>query len=271
MKKIVNYNKIFTFVEVLENNCEMKKVVLLTLGLMTQIGFAQQAEQGTEERKSVESKNMVKLNALALTTGTVSVQYERLVSPKITIGATVNLMPKRGLPFSNTVESFVDDKTTAAQLQAISMSSFSFTPEARIYFGKESFKGFYIAPFARIASYSLELPVDYHYEGKDEHIIVGGKISSFSGGIAFGAQWKLSDNIYLDWMIIGPHYGSANGSLEGQKALNQEEQTAINDALKDLDIPVVEYEYEVNSSGAKVKLDGPWAGVRAVVGIGYRF
>src|SRR5690606_36619363 len=249
----------------------MKINTLLVLGLMTQIGFAQQAEQEIEEKNLVERKNMVKLNALALTTGTVSVQYERLVSPKITVGATVNLMPKRGLPFSNTVESFVDDKTTAAQLQAISMSSFSFTPEARIYFGKESFKGFYIAPFARFGSYSLELPVDYHYEGKDEHLIVDGKISSFSGRLAFDAQWKLSKSIYLDWMIMGPHYGSAKGSLEGQRVLNPEEQDATNDALKDLDIPVVDYEYEVNSSGGKVKLDGPWAGIRAVIGVGYRF
>lgn len=250
---------------------EMKKVALLVLGLVTQMGFAQEAELQNNEKPEIDGKNMVKLNALALTTGTISVQYERLVSPKITVGATVNMMPNRGLPFSNTVESFVDDKTTAAQLKAISMSSFSFTPEARMYFGKESFKGFYIAPFVRYGSYSLELPVDYHYEGNDEHIIIDGKITSFSGGLAFGAQWKLSQNIYLDWMIMGPHYGSAKGTLQGQKSLNQEEQDAINDALRDLDIPVVDYEYEVNSSGAKVKLDGPWAGIRAVIGVGYRF
>ena len=77
----------------------MKKVVLLALGLITQFGFAQQSGEETEEKKPVEGKNMVKLNALALTAGNISVQYERLVSPRITVGATVNLMPKKDCLF----------------------------------------------------------------------------------------------------------------------------------------------------------------------------
>lgn len=249
----------------------MKKITLLAFCLMIQVGFAQEGEPKNEEKPTVDGKNMVKLNALALSAGTISVQYERLITRRTTIGATVNFMPNRGLPFSSSIESLVDDQTTAAQLKAISISSFSFTPEARIYFGKESFKGFYIAPFVKYGSYSLDLPVNYDYNGNAESIMIDGKITSISGGIAFGAQWKLSQNIYLDWMIMGPHFGSAKGTLEGQKQLNQQEQEAINKALQDLDIPVVDYEYEVNASGAKVKLDGPWAGIRAVIGIGYRF
>lgn len=92
-----------------------------------------------------------------------------------------------------------------------------------------------------------------------------------SGGLAFGAQWRLANNFYLDWMIMGPHFGSAKGTLEGKRALNPDEQTTIKKALGDLDIPVVDLEYEVNDNGAKLKLDGPWAGIRAVIGVGYRF
>src|SRR5690554_1749205 len=116
----------------------MKKIILLALGLVTQMGFAQEAELQNNEKPEINGKNMVKLNALALTTGTISVQYERLVSPQITRRATVNMIPNRGLAFSNTGGSFVDDKTTAAELKDISMPSFPFPPEARRYFGKES-------------------------------------------------------------------------------------------------------------------------------------
>lgn len=112
------------------------------------MGVAQEQTQ-EEEKPQIENKNMVKLNLLALTTGNISLQYERLITPKTTVGVTVNMMPSKGLPFSNSIESIVDDKTTSAQLQQVSISSFWVTPEIRFYLGKEGYKGFYIAPFLR--------------------------------------------------------------------------------------------------------------------------
>lgn len=257
-----------TFAKILEN---MKKTILAAVFLFAaQLGMAQ--EQPLEDQKpQVENKNMVKLNLLALTAGNISLQYERLITPKTTVGATVNMMPSKGLPFSSSVESFVDDQTTSAQLKQISISSFSVTPEIRFYLGKEGYKGFYIAPFVRYGKYNVDLPVNYDYEGKEENIMVDGEIKAFSGGFAIGAQWRVYKDFYLDWMIMGPHFGSAKGTLEGKRALNQSEQDAIRKSLSDLDIPVVDFDYEVNDSGAKAKLDGPWAGIRASIGIGYRF
>lgn len=257
-----------TFAKILEN---MKKTILAAVFLFAaQLGIAQ--EQSLEDQKpQVENKNMVKLNLLALTAGNISLQYERLITPKTTVGATVNMMPSKGLPFSSSVESFVDDQTTSAQLKQISISSFSVTPEIRFYLGKEGYKGFYIAPFVRYGKYNVDLPVNYDYEGKEENIMVDGEVKAFSGGFAIGAQWRVYKDFYLDWMIMGPHFGSAKGTLEGKRSLNQSEQDAIRKSLSDLDIPVVDFEYEVNDSGAKAKLDGPWAGIRASIGIGYRF
>jgi len=249
----------------------MKKTFLASVFLLVaQLGVAQ--EQTLEEEKpQIENKNMVKLNLLALTTGNISLQYERLITPKTTVGVTVNMMPSKGLPFSNSIESIVDDKTTSAQLKQVSISSFSVTPEIRFYLGKEGYKGFYIAPFLRYGKYNIDFPVNYDYEGTEQNIVVDGSVTSFSGGFAIGAQWRVYKQFYLDWMIMGPHYGSAKGTLEGKKAINENEQAAIKKALNDLDLPVVDLEYEVNDSGAKAKLDGPWAGIRASIGIGYRF
>ena len=137
----------------------MKKTIFTSiLILAAHLGIAQ--EQSLEDQKpQVENKNMVKLNLLALTAGNISLQYERLITPKTTVGATVNMMPSKGLPFSSSVESFVDDQTTSAQLKQISISSFSVTPEIRFYLGKEGYKGFYIAPFVRYGKYNVDLPV----------------------------------------------------------------------------------------------------------------
>ncbi len=249
----------------------MKKTFLLLFSLGVITTSIAQNQSDKVNKPTVENKNMVKLNLLALSARNISVQYERLITPKTTIGVTINNTPAKGLPFSSSLESFVDDKTTVAQLKQIEFSSFSVTPEVRFYLGKEGFKGFYIAPFVKYGKYNIDFPVSFEYEGNDEFIVVDGSVKGMSGGLAFGAQWRLANNFYLDWMIMGPHFGSAKGTLEGKRALNQDEQTAIKEALDDLDIPVVDLEYEVNDNGAKVKLDGPWAGIRAVIGVGYRF
>jgi len=39
----------------------------------------------------------------------------------------------------------------------------------------------------------------------------------------------------------------------------------------DLGIPIVEYEITTTANGAKIKLDGPWAGLRSGLSFGYRF
>src|SRR5690606_29310894 len=122
--------------------------------------------------------------------GNISLQYERLITPKTTVGVTFNMMPSKGLPFSNSIESIVDDKTTSAQLQQVSISSFSVTPEIRFYLGKEGYKGFYIAPFLRYGKYNVDITVQYDYGGHEQTIWVDGGLRSYSGGSTSGAQWR---------------------------------------------------------------------------------
>lgn len=55
------------------------------------------------------------------------------------------------------------------------------------------------------------------------------------------------------------------------RILSQNEQDALLETLQDTDIPLVDTEYKVSENGAEIDLDGPWAGVRAGLSIGYRF
>lgn len=243
----------------------MKKLLLFL------ILFSGMTVVSQENTVSHLDRNLVKLNALALTTGTVSVQYERLITPKSAIGISLNLMPKRRIPFLGMAESYIDDPSTFNQLKNSRISTFSITPEYRFYLGKEAFEGFYIAPFFRYASHNAEFPVTYYYQGNEQSVTIDGKLNAFSGGIAFGAQWKITDKLYLDWLIAGPMFGRAKGNLSGIAELTDNEVAEVNDALRDLDIPMVEYQYEVNNSGVNVNVRGPWAGIRAAIGMGYRF
>ena len=96
-------------------------------------------------------------------------------------------------------------------------------------------------------------------------------MKTLTGGLLFGAQWKLSKLIYLDWSILGPQYGKSEGFLKGTKTLSQDEQDALREELEGLEIPFVESTTTVNSEGARLDFDGPWAGVRASIGLGFRF
>ena len=90
-----------------------------------------------------------------------------------------------------------------------------------------------------------------------------------------GSQWYFgkNKNWVIDWWIVGGHYGVSKGNIIGisKNPLDAEDQAAINEELNDLDIPIIDYKAEVNSNGAKVKVDGPWAGLRSGLSFGYRF
>src|SRR3546814_10756215 len=74
-----------------------------------------------------------------------------------------------------------------------------------------------------------------------------GKLSTITGGLLFGAQWQLSERLYLDWWILGPSYGSANGQLTATTSLDGDEQQELREELTDLDIPMVERSEEHTS------------------------
>lgn len=251
----------------------MKTFKILVALLIGQFTFAQESidSEDLSVLNQNDGKNLVKVNVLALAAGNFSLQYERSLTKRITVGVTANYSPNRKLPFTSEIDKVIEDESTVSQLKTIEMGGFSITPEARIYLGKGHFKGFYVAPFVRYAEYSLKFPLNYSYEGYDLTLNLDGKISSISGGLAIGAQWKIAKSVYLDWMIMGPHYGSASGNLADRRNLVKEEQLAIKQAINGLQIPFIDYESTVSDEGIDMKVKSPWAGLRASVGIGYRF
>ncbi|MDO4727787.1 MAG: DUF3575 domain-containing protein [Bacteroidota bacterium] len=244
-----------------------KNFTLLLLILFTFKGFTQSQHYTTEEN---EAKNLIKLNITALTIGSISAQYERAVSQKMTIGTSFSILPKRSLPFLNIIDhNFkLDDMQ---YLNNMRISSVNITPEVRWYFGKESFKGGYIGTYLRYAHNKVTLPIDYTYNNQEQQIQMEGNINVFSIGISLGTQWKLSDKIYLDWLILGPMIGKANFILEGHKNLNPDEQEALTTVLDGIQIGNLNHQHQVSNSGAKLKFKTTWGGVRFLLGIGYRF
>jgi hypothetical protein len=148
--------------------------------------------------------NVVKINMGSLIVKNFSLQYERAVGAKTSLALGVRFQPNGDLPFQSKIKDWVNDPDI--QVGQFRTGNFALTPEFRFYF-RESLRGLYIAPYARYASYRMDAPVNYTGLIGNKTAFFKGDIYSFSGGILFGNQFRLSNNLILDWYIIGAHIG----------------------------------------------------------------
>ena len=226
-----------------------------------------------------DPNNIVKVNLTSLALRNFSFQYERVLTRKISGALGIRVMPNGNLPLKSLAKDIVNDDEAWSHFEQLKTSNFAVTPEIRFYMGKNSPRGFYIAPFARYANYTVDLSLEFEVESGNpidptimETIPLNGEASSFSGGVLFGAQWKVAESFYLDWWILGPHYGSTSGNITGKRALNQREQDSLREEIGDLeDIPFIDGPPEINANGVRLNIKGPWGGLRAGLSIGYRF
>jgi hypothetical protein len=225
-------------------------------------------------------KNIVKINLLALSAKNISLQYERGLGKKTSVALGLRIMPKSTIPFKNAILNQMnkDNDTDKDARQFVNDSRFSnwaITPEFRYYFGKKPNNGFYVAPFIRIAGYSLDFAYDYKKEsGSSEIYDLKGKTTVFSGGVLFGAQWHLKYNLVLDWWILGPSYGAYDIKLESTgdfSDLTETDRANIKEffeAIKPMDH---ETKVEITSNRIAVTNNLPLPSLRTGFCIGYNF
>lgn len=226
----------------------------------------------SENNRDESGKNILKMNLPALALKNFSVQYERAVSPKVSVAATFRYMPDGKVPLQSSIAKWADDPETERQLDNLNVGNIAVMPELRFYLGKRGvFRGFYLGPFASIARYNADLLYEYDDAGITKTIPLKGDVNSITGGLMLGAQWKLSKSIFLDWWILGANYGSSKGDINGQQKLSDSEQRSLRNGLDEIDIPLTKFTYIVNENGATVNFNGPWAGVRAGLCLGINF
>ncbi len=263
----------------------MKKLLLITgLLLFCTLSniFAQEQQASTSENKVRGPKNYVKFNITSIALKNYSIQYERALTKAISLAFTFRDMPSTNLPFKSQILKQVDatDENIRNAVNEVKIGNMAFTPELRFYMGKKGYgRGFYIAPFYRYAKYDASnLVVDYEYQDDQDQqvtasITMSGNITANTVGLMFGAQWALGKYVCLDWWLLGPHYGKSKGDLTGipSQPIPAEGQTEIRQTLEDLEIPMVKQTVEVSANKVNMKIDGPWAGIRAGISLGIRF
>ncbi len=230
-----------------------------------------------QKYKAKPLRNLVKINLTSLALKTYSVQYERVLNKTISISGSFRTMPSSGIPFKGSILKAIGDDDEAKNiLETLKLANFAFTPEVRFYVGRNGYgRGFYLALFYRYAKFTAnDLLLTYDgSSGTEQHLNMSGELTTNTGGFMLGSQWLIGKRMCLDWWILGPHYGSGKGIFSGASVqpLTQDDQDDLRGDLEGLDIPLIEKTVSVNAQEASLKLQGPWAGVRAGISLGFRF
>ena len=229
------------------------------------------AQEIKKETAPKIDKNLVKINLIGFS---INGQYERILSKRVSIALSYRILPSGKLLFRGLIPT--SDPRTREELNNLIVSNSAITPEIRFYLGKKGYgQGFYLAPFFRSAKYGGRgLGIDFTLDnGQTATFNMEGNIKSNTFGLLLGAQWKLGKNFWLDWQILGPNYGSASGTITGKSniALSASERTNLENALKDIAIPFIRKNVSVSPDKAILSLQGPWAGLRTGISLGFDF
>lgn len=215
-------------------------------------------------------KNILKVNLTSPVLKNYSLQYERVLNKRLSVAVSGRLMPASTLPFRNLIKNQlteVDDENVNRVVDQVQFSNYAITPELRWYVGKKGYgRGFYIAPYYRFASYKvLGNDITVEEDGETYSADVSGNVTAHTGGLLLGAQWLLSKSIGLDLWLLGPSFGRGNGSIVGKSTtpLDADEQAELKSQLEKIDIPYTRETYQVDATGGRIDLTGPWAGIRA--------
>lgn len=250
----------------------MKKAVLLLPCVLFAAAQAQETENNPTEKM-----NIIKTNVTAYAFRNINLSYERAINQWFSVNIGFGTMPEGKVPFIN---AFLKDEDERS-FQNLRVKATNFTIEPRFYIGHGYGKGFYIAPYYRhsdVSSNTFDFYYDYNGpDGNTYQIPLKGEGSTKgdSGGLMVGVQFFLttSRNLVLDFWIAGAHYGSGRGdfSMTSNYVLTPDMQAQLKKEIENLDIPFVKYTVETNANGARIKVDGPWAGFRSGLSLGYRF
>ena len=224
------------------------------------------------------AKNIFKFNITTALIKNYSLQYERVLTRTISVALTGRFMPESNIPYTDYIIRWggITDPDVQAVLEGILTSNYTITPEIRFYTGKKRYgTGFYFSLFYRYGDYSFNNTIINLETGIGDPYTMdySGDVTSHTGGIMIGSQFALGKHICLDWWIIGAHFGVSSGDIQGLASipLSLEDQQTIMDNLNGIEIPMFKQTVEVNSNGARMLFDGPWAGIRMGLSFGVKF
>ena len=219
-----------------------------------------------------KSHNILKTNLSSLVFNNYNISYERHIHNKFSAMISYRYMPKSSVPFEKQVTNIIAN--TDVNVNRLQVGGYAITPELRFYAHK-NMVGFYMAPYVRIASLDVTIPIKYVVGGVTKDADFVGNINSVSGGLLLGTQHQIFKNLVLDIWIVGGHFGNSSGNLSAtlSPGLTTKEQGDFQTTLNKIDASPFTIKGKITSAtSAYLNADGPWAGFRgAGFTLGFRF
>jgi hypothetical protein len=225
-----------------------------------------------------QQKTFVKTNVFGFVTRNYSLELERTLNKRFTVGVNVRYMPNGHIPQLNTILKYIDptDQETKNAISNALIGGNAFTPELRYYIGKKGYgKGFYLGGYFR----SNNVKVDFfpfevdNGSGTTRQIKTAGTIKTSGPGLLLGVQFNLGKNVVLDWQMIGAQYTSTTASISATPTpgLTTAEQNDINSALQDLAFGPFNLTKSVSANQVYAELRGKAPMVRSALSLGFKF
>ncbi|MBP6827724.1 MAG: DUF3575 domain-containing protein [Saprospiraceae bacterium] len=171
-----------------------------------------------------------------------------------------------GVPRPTTIPGFLSDNLDLSDNEDVAKNrfkSFSAVLEQRFYLGQNALRGFYLAPYARYNSFSVERTMKGQYE-----TTVKGTVGGFGLGASAGLQIRLGDYMTLDATVVGVDFKWLNGTLLYSSDNPDNDLVAFRDKIQETvgGIPVIGSRLSAEIDGNSVKVRTP-----GILAPGYRF
>lgn len=227
--------------------------------------------------------NIIKTNLSSDLLQNYNITYERNLNHFMSASISYRNMTKTKLPLKSLVKKFINNDNI--DFDNFEIGNNALTAELRFYLGLSKMSGFYIAPYARSASFDVTIPINYTYTPAQTipGIIpnkipmksnLDGTIRSTSYGAYIGVQFQVLTKLVVDFWLIGGHYGSSNGKLiynapEGTPKLAID---ALKVAVDQTNANPFQFKTVATTNGIITDTQGPWAGIRGLgLTLGVRF
>jgi hypothetical protein len=237
-------------------------------------------------------KNSVKVNATGAVTGIISVQYERMLTPKWSFNNTFFYRKKSQIPLGPEFDKLakkhslgltgVDFEYVFVDLAQIGVKGYS--PELRRYFGHKNNRWF-LGLFGQFEHFDATIPasLEARYDGQVytlDKVPVNFDIRTISGGLLIGKQFHFGKRLSLDLVIIGPHFGQAQKFYAAVETsilsrLNDSDKRYLKDKIIDR-FRLSDQYFEVTVGDDKAEINAfknvPYLGIRGLgLNVGFSF
>jgi hypothetical protein len=243
-------------------------------------------KQTTEYKNKKYLKNNIKFNISALAFNNYAFFYERSLTPKISVSVGYRFMPVTTMsntPLAKQLSKILDTNgdenfDIQSELEKLKLSGNAITPEFRFYLGKKKgARGFYFSFYGRYATYKVDYNTEYTAADDVKYNLpIIGDAKSISGGIGSGFQILIAKRVILDIYMVGTHFGKVTGNasaLTDLSGMTDADQAELKESIESIAFNGKSwFTADVSDNGVKIKIDGPFLGIRALgISLGIAF